>query len=255
MSGRTYQTLQRYKGSLYGASQYSGLEYDYEVPDNIVVSSPGGVSTTQHHYTKGFYGNGATTYDVYAGEGNAYPYGELGNLYQVGQNAPHELGMYPPGTDQMYTGNQSTAHVENFQYEPLEKQRQIGETMIPGMELIAPSDAGSSVQVASAVAASAAAAATAAKSAIKAEVRDISHQIHLPSPWVVLLMITLIYISVDFVSSASQSILISRFHGGKAPGWKWLMFYAAICIAIAIAVGTTFQDPLLALKKFEGGTD
>ena len=259
MSGRTYQTLHRYKGSIYGAPQYTGIEYDYEVPDNIVVSSPGGVSSVQHHWTKGFYGNGASTYDVYAGEGNAYPYGELGNLYQQGQNASREMGMFPPGTDQMYTGNQSTAHVENFrsvdsgdtQYASLENlggreryspdQQQIGQTTVPGMELIAPPDAGSSVQVANA-----------ARSAVKAEVAEITHKIHFPNPWIVLLMVVLLYLALDFITSAGQSVLFTKFHSGKTPDWRWLTFYALVFLSLAVAIGASFQDPLFALKKFEG---
>lgn len=243
MSGRTYQTLQRYKGSLYGAPQYTGIEYDYEVPDNIVVASPGGVSDIQHHWTHGMYGNGATTYDVYAGEGNAYPYAELGNLYQQGQNAPREMGMYMPGTDQMYTGNQSTAHVENFQYAgPNGAQGgQISQTKVPGMEMIAPPDTSSAIKVGEA-----------AKSAVRSELQNITHEIHLPNPWLLLLMFVLLYVALDFLMRAGETVLFNRFHGGATPHWKWLLLYAGVLIAITVGIGMTFKDPLMALKKFEG---
>lgn len=236
MSGRTYQQLHRYRGSLYGSPQFSGLEYDYEVPDNVVVASPGGVSTTQHHYTKGFYGNGASTYDIFGGEGNMYPYGELGNLYQYGQNAPTEMGMYQQGADQMYTGNQSTAHVENFQH------TQPGMTPVPGMELLTLADTAEQTSVGVA----------AARTAIRSELKDITHKIHLPNPWLVLLMIVLLYIALDLFTTAGETVLFARFHGGKTPEWKWLLFYSAIFVGLALALGSVFQDPLLALKRFDG---
>jgi hypothetical protein len=232
MSGRTYQTLQRYKGSLYGGPQYTGIEYDFEVPDNIVVSSPGGVSSVQHHWTKGFYGDGATTYDVYAGEGNAYPYGELGNLYQQGQTASRQMGMFLPPTDQMFTGNQSNARVENFQYSP---PNQIGQTKVPGMELIAPSDSGESVKV----------------SQIPPP-QKLTHEIYLPNPWSVLAVFILMYISLDLITLAGENFLFTRLHGGKAPDWKWLALYAAIVGIIAVALGASLKDPFLGLKQFEG---
>ena len=64
-----YQTLSKYSGSLYGRPEYDGIEYDWEVPDNLVVGSPGGVSSIHHHYTKGFNGRGNTSSDIYAGQG------------------------------------------------------------------------------------------------------------------------------------------------------------------------------------------
>jgi len=102
-----YQTLQNYKGSLYGAPSYTGIEYDVEVPDNTVVASPGGVSSTQHHYTKGFYGDGGSSWDFYAGQNLRYPYGEFGGMYMMGQNAPHDMGYYTRPPDPTYIQNQS----------------------------------------------------------------------------------------------------------------------------------------------------
>jgi len=219
------------------------MEYDYEVPDNIVVSSPGGVSSVQHHWTKGFYGNGASTYDVYAGEGNAYPYGELGNLYQQGQNAPHEMGMYLPGTDQMYTGNQSTAHVENFSPvpgRPGRRQGDVGQTQVPGMELISPPDAGSSVKVSDAA------------KAVGSELQKLTHEIYIPNPWTILFVFILMYIALDLVTIAGENLIFAKFHGGKTPDWRWLAFYALLVAVIAIALGASIKDPLIGLKQFEG---
>jgi hypothetical protein len=60
MSSRNYQELHRYKGSLYGRPEYNGIEYDFEVPDNLVTASPkcnnrdGGISlsTRSNVYTE-----------------------------------------------------------------------------------------------------------------------------------------------------------------------------------------------------------
>lgn len=92
----THQYLREYNGKLQGHPSYFGIEYDYEVPDDSVVASPGGVSSTQHHYTKGFYGLGSSEGDLYAGEGNIYESGEYGNIYSKGQTAAVRNKQYPP---------------------------------------------------------------------------------------------------------------------------------------------------------------
>ena len=48
-----HQNLGRYDGSLYGEIDNRGMEYSTQVPDNMVIGSPGGVSSTHHHYTRG----------------------------------------------------------------------------------------------------------------------------------------------------------------------------------------------------------
>ena len=113
MAGK-YQQLDVYKGSLYGAPQYSGLEYDYETPDNIVVGSPGGTSAIHHHYTKGMYSDASSYWDIYGGESPAYPYGEFGSMYDKGLGAGYTQENYPPPTDQTFTQNQTEIKRENF---------------------------------------------------------------------------------------------------------------------------------------------
>ncbi len=252
MTSRSYQTfknLDRYGGSLIsnGSPQYGGIEYDYEVPDNIVVASPGGVSTTQHHWTKGMYGNGASTYDIYAGEGNRYPYGEFGNLYQVGQNAGTEMGLYPSPPDQMYTPNQSSYHVEN--YTPMTRQSTMSPMSVnqpmsrldtavpPGMEMISAPD---TTEVSSVI------------NAAKGDLQDLTHSVVVPNIWVVLIMFMFLFLAFDFVTRAGESVIFDKFHGGKVPNWKWLSFYAAICIGIVIVMGLVIKAPYFALQRFEG---
>jgi hypothetical protein len=118
-----YQTLSNYSGSLYGHPQYNGIEYDWEVPDNLVVGSPGGVSTIHHHYTKGFDGRGNTSSDIYAGQADRYISGIYGNLYQTGQEAGQNMGYYPAAPDYQYWQNQqpsqySYTHGESSMWDP-----------------------------------------------------------------------------------------------------------------------------------------
>lgn len=109
-----YQHLHEYKGSLTGDAVYSGLEYDYEVPDNIVVGSPGGTSDIQHHYTKGMYSDASSYWDIYGGESPAYIYGEFGSIYDKGLGAGYTQNDYPPPTDQTFTQNETQIKRENF---------------------------------------------------------------------------------------------------------------------------------------------
>jgi hypothetical protein len=117
ISKRTYQGFSNYDGTLaggkensyvdtlYGNPTYRGIEYDWEVPDDMVVGSPGGVSSIQHHYTHGFYGRGNTSSDIYAGQGQRYNSGLYGNMYQTGQSGGQGMGYYPDAPDYQYWQN------------------------------------------------------------------------------------------------------------------------------------------------------
>lgn len=120
-----YQNLTRFDGSMYGQPAYGGLEYDWEVPDNLIVGSPGGVSSQHHHYTKGFYGKGNSSSDIYGGQGERYISGEYGNLYEEGQSANQGMGYYGDAPDYPFynkdlpvdtTSNKSTLADEDIEY-------------------------------------------------------------------------------------------------------------------------------------------
>jgi hypothetical protein len=72
-------------------------------PDD--VSSPGGLSDIQHHWTGGMFGMQERTYDVYAGTGDRYPAGEYGNLYRP--NSHGDVHSYYRGPDTGKTENQT----------------------------------------------------------------------------------------------------------------------------------------------------
>ena len=79
---------------------------DREVPANAVIASPGGVSSTHHHYTGGLYGVGIVNTNMYAMSNPRYPFGIYGGLYQVGHSEINKTGMYPPASDVQYWNNQ-----------------------------------------------------------------------------------------------------------------------------------------------------
>jgi len=122
MSKDAYQSLTTYNGDLYGVKpSYQGIEYDFEVPANLVVASPGGIDSRTGHYTKGFYGRGNTSSDIYAGQGPRYIGGIYGNLYNSGQTASQAMGYYPANQDyqfyqnttpQQYTGDPTSIGYE-----------------------------------------------------------------------------------------------------------------------------------------------
>ena len=121
-----------YNEQVTGIPRYDGIEYDYEVSGGNVVSSPGGVSSTQHHWTKGFYGSGGVTPDIYGGQGNRYPYGPLGNIYTRGYDAATEMGNYQRPPDFMPSVN-DTQPVDDVDwkrenYEPTPSVGSITET-------------------------------------------------------------------------------------------------------------------------------
>jgi hypothetical protein len=215
---RNYQELHRYKGSLYGRPEYNGIEYDFEVPDNLVTASPGGVSTTQHHWTKGLYGAPSSTHDIYGGDGYRYQYGEFGNLYQVGQNATTEMGVFPYPPDQMYTPNQSTPHIDNF-------------TKVPGMEMISVPDSSNVEKI--------------------SPLKKMTHVRLIAHPFLLLVLVILLYAAIDLSVTAGESFLAERLHGGKTPTWKWLLLYAGIFLAAALLIGFLIKEPLFGLEEVE----
>lgn len=229
---KTYQSLRGYTGSLYaGAPEYTGMEYDYEVPDNLVVSSPGGVSTTHHHYTKGMYGDGASSWDIYGGEGYAYPSAEHGNLYQVGQSAPYYMGMYRTPPDVMYTANQSTAHRDNF----------------TEIEMIPAPDSKEGFSPATGEKASLPEKLTATD--LDPSMKNITHKIVLPNPWAMLVILLLAYIALDFWANAGESFIVANFNGGKPLSWKMLVLYAVILTVIVVVIAMVVKTPLLAVER------
>jgi hypothetical protein len=85
-----YLTMDQFDGSLGGRMPLPAGPYD--------VSSPGGMSTIQHHWTRGMFGIPERTYDVYAGTGDRYISGVYGNLYQPNAHSYVNDFYYGPDT-------------------------------------------------------------------------------------------------------------------------------------------------------------
>jgi hypothetical protein len=54
---------------------------------DVLMGSPGGVASSVHHWTGGFYGKGGSNTDKFPGDNsNPYPSGEFGNVYSADAN-------------------------------------------------------------------------------------------------------------------------------------------------------------------------
>jgi hypothetical protein len=113
-----YQSVKDYDGSLYGSSpkredsfagsnfaRDDGYQYDYEVSNDNLIGSPGGVSATHHQPIGNIYGRSNTSSDIYAGQDHRYINGEYGGLYSTGQTASENLGYYPTPPDAQWWNN------------------------------------------------------------------------------------------------------------------------------------------------------
>ena len=251
MIKRNYQNLNRYDGTMYGDHSQNGYEYDWEVPDDVVVGSPGGVSSIHHHYTKGFYGRGNTSSDIYAGQGQRYNSGVYGSLYQSGHTASEALGYYPTGPDPQYwnagapphtsgmmndSGNMSNVHQqslgggispsgtkENFSsavYSDLASQ---------GIELIENNDDPKSQN---------AAAAPGDEKGYKF------------SSWMIFIIFLFAFISFAFWAATSQAFVRQYIHKGQRVSWKALLIYSVLMTALFIMIAWLAGVPITVFEQF-----
>ena len=81
----------------YGEPPAEGLERSgFDVPEGMVIESPGGTSAIHHHWTGGFYGAGGVSPGVY---GNSLPsevYGQMGGMYAKGTPPSFQYYARPP---------------------------------------------------------------------------------------------------------------------------------------------------------------
>jgi hypothetical protein len=216
---KNYQALQSYRGSLYGEPSYQGIEYDFEVPDNTVVSSPGGVSAIQHHYTKGMYSTASSRSDVYGGEGYRYPYGEFGNLYQTGQNAATQVNDFYQPPDRTFTQNEGTPRIDNY----------VGPTELTGVDdsfgFVPPPDSREGFVPAA----------------------EGPRQLKSIPPWVLALVLLFSYIAISFWTEGGRKV-IESYHGRKLT-WKWLLFYGAVSTLVVIIILSLVDVPFVSVEK------
>lgn len=205
-----YQNVNDYSGkNMYG--KYAGLEYDYEVPDNLVVSSPGGVSSTHHRPEKGFYGENSGEYDFYAGQGFRYPHGEYGNLYNVGENAPHAMGYFLPPPDPKFYNNKSLKKREDFELiDQPQKESNVDELF---------------------------------------EVHQKKGKINLQiNPFALFLMFVVAYVALDFWAASGHLFIKEKIHKGNDITWRGTLFYAVVFTAILVGLAVFFKIPFITFE-------
>ena len=72
---------------LTGHPLYNGEENSAEVPDHVVLGSPGGVYAIDHHWSHGIYSPSSNYDDIYGQSAPPYIDGVYGNVYQPGNSA------------------------------------------------------------------------------------------------------------------------------------------------------------------------
>jgi len=229
-----HQKISGYSGSLYGEPHYQGIEYDWEVPDDTVVGSPGGLATRFHHYTKGFYGRGETSSDVYGGQQQIYNTGIYGNLYQSGQTAPQAMGYYSAAPDYQFWQNEEP---QQYSY-----SHQPGDAPLPGSPILHgfPQKKASASGVegfdfdptfeliesdASLVPTS---------SAIPGETSpgtEVSMQTKI-TPWALLLIVFVIFLVFYLWVKTGDRFMVQYLHDGKRPSWKRMAVYSLVATII-----------------------
>jgi hypothetical protein len=214
-----YQSLQKYKGSLYGSLEYGGMEYDFEVPDNQVISSPGGLSAVHHHPSKGLYSKESSSFDIYGGEPIAYPYGEFENLYQTGQAAPYYMEDFQQPIIPNYTKNPSLYRKDNF---------------APSIELIPLPD----TPVVS------------TPEPKKESFTPLGDVVKVKNPWAIFILLLILWLAIAYWTYAIEGFVTTHFHGGKTLNWKWLAFYAVL-FTITLAIAAHFSG--VAISDIESG--
>jgi hypothetical protein len=243
MSG--YQHLQNYKGSLYGNLNYSGIEYDFEVPDNVVIASPGGVSGIHHHYTKGMYSDASSNKDIYAGEGVSYPYGEYGNLYQSGQSATRYMGdyhmhpsmewegPYPTGPGNVGGGRGTIPSGAPPGGDPMKKKDNYPSTIdnYTPMELISPPDTDATTPV--------------DISSLQARKKKMK----VTNIFGVVVVLIVGYTAMNFWVKGGEDYISKRFFGDQPLGWKQFLIIATTLTLITVVMMYLFGEPLVTLEK------
>jgi len=233
-----YKSIDDYSGSLYGRVQEDGIEYDWEVPDNLVIGTPGGVSTIHHHYTKGFDGRGNTSSDIYGGQGDRYISGMYGNLYESGQTAPQELGYYPKAPDTKFWNNQtspqtsytySSSNLSKFSRDPIPSTSSPLNEIDDSFEMI---DSLSDEQTPPLVE--------------NFEFTKKDETVY--SPAALFIIFLLVFIVFSLWAETGLLFINQTFHKGKTPSWKSSLLYTSIITLILILILWAVGIPL---TKFE----
>ena len=175
------------------------------------------------------YSDASSRWDIFAGEGERYPYAEFGNLYQTGQGASQAMGNYGPAPDQMFTQNNSSPHIENF-------------TPMSGTTTAPPQGPGKAVEFI-------AAPDTQETTPLTSLEPAVSHKLVSKNVAALIAIILFAYLAIDFWGLGGEAVIFEVFHGSKTPDWRWLFFYAALFSIIVFLIAYTMQEPLIGLER------
>lgn len=213
----THINMDMYGGDMYGKKRYSGIEYDTAIPDTSVIASPGGTATTLHHHTKGLYGAGNVSSDIFPGMGEMYISGDYGNMYATGHTASQDQGYYPATTDDRYWLGMSSKHDRIEKFSPMDDTTEYfdePELEGSGEKSLEPS---SSAQT--------------KRNAV-----------------IIFFIFLMAFIAFDLWAQAGNSYIRTRFYSGNPMSWTHLMYWA---LGITVLFGLVIYFLDIPLSTFE----
>lgn len=272
-----YQSLANYNGEMYEPvlPSFEGIEYDYTMADNIVMASPGGVSSTQSHYTKGFYGQGGSSSDMYAGQGDPYKDGIYGNLYSQGPSTTEALDIYPSTPNNfsvqksLFVDRESTPKVDHFamidmsdmiedyknsqkatvmngikRYEKkdssTDSQYSIGRPQ--GTNNGGIIDMGDNVDPNTSVMID-------ADGDVTDSLEKRRYGIKIKNPWILFVTFILLYVGLTFWSDAIYLFIKDKFNSGKDFGWGKLLIFAIVTTLLIVLIAFVLKIPVIGFEQ------
>jgi hypothetical protein len=233
-------------GGIPQGPQTTGLEYDSSVPDGIVIGSPGGTSSTYHHYTKGMYGTGAVSNDIYGGDAPRYLYGEYGNMYEMGDSAAYKMGAYMQSDnrdlDPTYWKNQYPQSVTSYEKSKNKTYSSQYSPEYDGIENFELIDTPDDIQEPF----------TAENKTYHASVHGLNLELSKPrSPILTFAVFLVVYITLSLWAMFIMKFLSEKFNNGKdLNGWK-LFICAGVFTLIMIIVLWIFDIPLVRFTELQ----
>lgn len=206
--------------SLHGYPRYDGIEYDREVPDHMVVSSPGGVADIYHHWTKGMYSHAVDGTDIYGHTAqNQYPYGAYGSLYR-------------PGHDP------SVAYNANLPYDPQYWKNQAPPPPSSDFELIEPADLEVPVEKFN----------LEGKEQKGSNSNSVQVQVNI-NPWILFIVLIFAYLALDFWAEAGHKFLAQYLHYSESISWKMMAAYALLMTGVLALVAWLLSVPINTVEQ------
>jgi hypothetical protein len=208
-----------------GRMKYEGLEFDQNVPKELEITSPGGVASTTHHWTKGFYGQGGSSTDKFGNSDPYYLYGPEGAIYNKGDSEQKILNGSRT-SDKRYWNNESGLNVSQTKFdrkindngfvtEYYEGTTKVDDDLDLLIKKMCPCKN------------------------LKPGEMNITF-----NPWVVFLVFLVAYVVLDLWASAGRGLIKDKLHNGKKLGTMDLVFYAIIFTVILVVVAKLVNIPV-----------